>query len=210
MPKWILLVVLLLAAVAGIAALIGSRLPREHVAAVRATYAAPPAALWALMGNPSTYASWRTDAKSIELLPPVDGKPAWRETTSNGAIDYVMAESDPGGIPSANIQAVLDAAWQKADAYANERRQMRAPVRAHPGQAADLISEHPAVQRILDSQRAWVLGGRVLAYQTGIELDIAKTHPDATRRAAAERWCSLLTPVLKAACTDQAFNGASG
>ncbi len=104
---------------------------------------------------------------------------------------------------------LLDAAWQKADSYAKERRQMRAPVRAHPGEAADLIREHPAVQRILDSQRAWVLGGRVLAYQTAIELDIAKAHPDAARRKAAERWCSLLTPVLKAACTDQAFHGAS-
>jgi alkylation response protein AidB-like acyl-CoA dehydrogenase len=104
---------------------------------------------------------------------------------------------------------LLDAAWQKAHAYAKERRQMRAPVRAHPGETADLINEHPAVQRILNSQRAWVLGGRVLAYQTGIELDIARAHPDATRRKAAERWCSLLTPVLKAACTDQAFHGAS-
>lgn len=96
MLKWIVLVVLLLAATAGVAALVGSRLPRDHVATVRATYAAPPAALWALMGNPATYASWRTDAKAIELLPLVDGKAAWRETTSDGVIDYQMAESDPG------------------------------------------------------------------------------------------------------------------
>jgi hypothetical protein len=104
---------------------------------------------------------------------------------------------------------LLDAAWQKADAYARERRQMRAPVRAHPEHAADLISEHPAVRRILDTQRAWVLGARVLAYQTGLELDMARAHPDAVRRKNAERWCSLLTPVLKAACSDQAFHGAS-
>ena len=104
---------------------------------------------------------------------------------------------------------LLDAAWQKADAYARERRQMRAPVRANPSEAADLINEHPAVRRILDTQRAWVLGGRVLAYQTGIELDTARAHPDPARRKVAERWCSLLTPVLKAAWTDQAFHGAS-
>ncbi|MDB5964447.1 MAG: acyl-CoA dehydrogenase domain protein, partial [Polaromonas sp.] len=90
---------------------------------------------------------------------------------------------------------LLDAAWQKADAYARERRQMRAPVRADPSQPADLINEHPAVRRILDTQRAWVLGARLLAYQTGIELDLARLHPDAERRKAAERWCSLLTPV---------------
>ena len=108
---------------------------------------------------------------------------------------------------------LLDAAWQKADAYARERRQMRAPGAAAPasrgGAAADLIAEHPAVRRILGSQRAWVDGARVLAYRTGLELDLARHHPDAERRAAAERWCSFITPVLKAACTDQAFHGAS-
>ncbi len=94
--KWILIAILLLVAIAGIAALVGSRLPREHVASVRATYAAPPAAIWALISNPATYASWRTDAKSIELLPPVEGRAAWRETTSNGTIDYLIADVDPG------------------------------------------------------------------------------------------------------------------
>ncbi len=108
---------------------------------------------------------------------------------------------------------LLDAAWQKADAYARERRQMRAPGAAvaarRAGAAADLIIEHPAVRRILDTQRAWVDGGRVLAYRTGIELDLARHHPDSARRQAAERWCSFITPVLKAAWTDQAFHGAS-
>ncbi len=104
---------------------------------------------------------------------------------------------------------LLDAAWQKASAYAAERRQMRAPVRTHTAEAADLIDQHPAVRRLLDTQRAWILGARVLAYQTGLEIDIARAHPDAARRHSAERWCSLLTPVLKAACTDQAFHGAS-
>jgi len=94
--KWLLLVVLLLVAIAGVAAFIGSRLPRDHVASVRATHAAPPEAIWALIGNPATYASWRTDAKSIELLPAVDGRAAWREKTSNGTIEYVMAEAVPG------------------------------------------------------------------------------------------------------------------
>ena len=106
---------------------------------------------------------------------------------------------------------LLDAAWQKADAYAHERRQMRAPRPA--GQkgsaAADLIIEHPAVQRILDTQRAWIDGGRVLAYETGLALDVAKHHPDANVRDAAQRWCALITPILKAAWTDQGFHGAS-
>ncbi len=132
---------------------------------------------------------------------------------------------------------LLEAAWQKAHAYAQERRQMRAPrtrnahqeanlsaagpsqgARAPSGGSAahavasvgaDLIAEHPAIQRMLDTQRAWIDGGRVLAYRTAVELDIAKHHTDAPRREAAQRWCSLVTPVLKAAFTHQAFHGAS-
>jgi alkylation response protein AidB-like acyl-CoA dehydrogenase len=102
---------------------------------------------------------------------------------------------------------LLDAAWQKADAYARERRQMRAP--GGTGPAPHLIGEHPAVRRILDTQRAWIDGGRLLGYLTALELDIARHHPDAARRTQASSWCSLITPVLKAAMTDQAFHGAS-
>ena len=105
---------------------------------------------------------------------------------------------------------LLEAAWQKADAYAQERRQMRAPGRKTTDPSgADLIKEHPAMRRILDTQRAWIDGGRVIAYRTAVELDIARHHPDAARRDAALRWCSLTTPVLKAAFTQQAFYGSS-
>ncbi|CAN1548426.1 CaiA Acyl-CoA dehydrogenases [Burkholderiaceae bacterium] len=106
---------------------------------------------------------------------------------------------------------LLDAAWQKANAYAHERRQMRAPKPAgvKGTAAADLIIEHPAMRRVLDTQRAWVDGARVLAYKTGLALDQAKHHPDAAQRESAQRWCALITPILKSACTEQGFHGAS-
>jgi alkylation response protein AidB-like acyl-CoA dehydrogenase len=104
---------------------------------------------------------------------------------------------------------LLDAAWRKADAYARERRQMRAPGSGKTAGQADLIGEHPAVRRILDTQRAWIDGGRVLAYRTALELDLAKHHEDPERRAQAQRWCSLITPVLKSAWSEQGFAGAS-
>jgi hypothetical protein len=106
---------------------------------------------------------------------------------------------------------LLEAAWQKAQAYSLERRQMRAPGRAKSAAEADFIAEHPAMRRILDTQRAWIDGGRVLAYRTALELDQAKhlavADPDAAVRA--QRWCSLVTPVLKSAWTEQAFAGGS-
>ncbi|MBC7393791.1 MAG: acyl-CoA dehydrogenase family protein [Variovorax sp.] len=111
---------------------------------------------------------------------------------------------------------LLDAAWQKADAYASERRQMRAPAQAnvaapasHGAESADLIAEHPAMRRILDTQRAWIDGARAIAYRTAIQLDVAKHASDVKTRDRAQRWCALVTPVMKAACTQQAFSGAS-
>ncbi|WP_090045528.1 acyl-CoA dehydrogenase family protein [Limnohabitans sp. 2KL-27] len=104
---------------------------------------------------------------------------------------------------------LLDAAWQKADAYAQERRQMRAPGKGRSAAEADLIAEHPAMRRILDTQRAWVDAGRVLAYRTALELDLIKHSPDAETQAAAQRWCALVTPVMKSVFTHQAFHGGS-
>jgi alkylation response protein AidB-like acyl-CoA dehydrogenase len=111
---------------------------------------------------------------------------------------------------------LLDAAWQKADAYAKERRQMRAPIskvskdsnKVKSAAEADFIIAHPAIRRILDTQRSWVDGGRVLAYQTAVELDRIK-HADKVTAAKANRWCALVTPVMKAAFTHQAFHGGS-
>ena len=107
---------------------------------------------------------------------------------------------------------LLDAAWQKADAYAKDRRQMRAPsgkdAKVKSAAEADFIIEHPAIKRILDTQRSWVDGGRVLAYQTAVELDRIK-HADKDTAAKSQRWCALVTPVMKAALTHQAFHGGS-
>ncbi len=103
---------------------------------------------------------------------------------------------------------LLDAAWQKADAYARERRQMRAPRTGKGATAPDPIAEHPAIRRILDSQRAWVDAGRVLAYRTAIELDRI-AHGDVQARTQAQRWCALVTPIMKAVFTHQAFHGGS-
>lgn len=107
---------------------------------------------------------------------------------------------------------LLDAAWQKADAYAHERRQMRAPGPApesRGSESADLVAEHPAIRRILDTQRGWIDGARAIAYRTAVLLDVARHDEDPKARERAQRWCALITPVLKAACTQQAFQGAS-
>ena len=91
---------------------------------------------------------------------------------------------------------LLDAAWQKADAYAHERRQMRAPGLvpvSRGGEPSDLVAEHPAIRRILDTQRAWIDGARLIAYRTAVQLDVARHDADPKARERAQRWDSRLT-----------------
>jgi len=137
-----------------------------------------------------------------------DGATGWLvgEPGQGLAAMFVMMNSARLHVALQGI-GLLDAAWQKARAYADERRQMKAP--GAVGTEASLIAEHPAIARILDTQRAWIDGARLIAYRTGLQLDVARHHPDAKARAAAQQWCSYVTPVLKAACTQQAFEGAS-
>ena len=87
----------ILVALAAIAILAGSLLPREHLATVRARYAAAPDRLWSVLSDPARAASWRTDLKSVELLPPTNGQTAWREESRFGKVEYVMAELSPPG-----------------------------------------------------------------------------------------------------------------
>ena len=139
-----------------------------------------------------------------------DEAPGWIVGEPGKGLNAMFVMMNPARL-HVGLQGIglLEAAWQKADAYSKERRQMRAPGGSAKAGEADLIEQHPAMRRILDAQRAWIDAGRVVAYRTAVELDILKHHGDAARREAAGRWCALVTPVLKAAWTDQAFHGAS-
>lgn len=166
-------------------------------------------------GTPNTVACERIEDKmglhgSPTCVMRFDAATGWRVGEAGRGLNAMFVMMNEARLHVA-LQGLglLDAAWQKASAYAAERRQMRAPGSASPAGTADTIDSHPAVRRLLDTQRAWVDGGRVLAYETAIQLDLARHHPDATQRAAAERWCSLVTPVLKAAFSHQGFHGAS-
>jgi hypothetical protein len=48
-------------------------------------------------------------------------------------------------------------------------------------------------------------GARVMAYETAMYADIAHHHPDAAVREEAQDWVELNTPLVKAFCTDSAF-----
>ncbi|HMB76276.1 MAG TPA: acyl-CoA dehydrogenase, partial [Kiloniellaceae bacterium] len=97
--------------------------------------------------------------------------------------------------------AIAERAYQQALAYARERRQGRA-LDAAPTAAADVILRHPDVRRMLATMKALTEAGRAMAYLAAAAMDRAQAAPDAAERAAAERRFALLTPLVKAWCTD--------
>lgn len=100
-------------------------------------------------------------------------------------------------------------AYQRAAAYALERRQGRAPgERADPARPADPLIVHPDIRRLLMDARAFTEGFRALVAWTALQLDLAHALPDAEARAEAEALVSFLTPVLKAHGSDRGFETA--
>ena len=100
-----------------------------------------------------------------------------------------------------------EVSYQNAVVYARDRAQGRSLKGAQAaGQEADPIIVHPDVRRMLMTMRAYVEGGRALAYWVGMLIDVAERHADAETRQEADDLVALMTPVIKAFLTDNAFD----
>jgi alkylation response protein AidB-like acyl-CoA dehydrogenase len=96
--------------------------------------------------------------------------------------------------------AIGERAYQQARDYAKARVQGRA---ADGADAASVpIVSHPDVRRMLMTMRAQIEAMRALVAFAAGRLDRAKRHPDASERARHQAAVDLLTPVVKAWCTD--------
>ncbi len=95
--------------------------------------------------------------------------------------------------------AIAEAAYQKALEYAKERVQ-GVPLNKKGGP----IAEHADIKRMLLSMAAQVEAGRALTYEAALHLDLAK-QGDASAQAKVD----LMTPLVKAWCTDMACDVAS-
>ena len=87
---------------------------------------------------------------------------------------------------------VAEAATQHALAYANERKQGRAPGRG-------TIVEHPDVRRMLAEMRAETFAARALTLDLAVTLDLARAEPDVPGHATR---AALLTPLAKVLGTE--------
>ncbi|MCY3561661.1 MAG: acyl-CoA dehydrogenase [bacterium] len=133
---------------------------------------------------------------------------------NGGAVGYLIGEENMGlvymftmmnharlGVGLEGV-GVADRAYRQSLDHAVERRQGRRPDTA-PGERAAIV-EHPDVQRMLATQRAYIEAMRCLCYYNAAALDLAQHLPDGDERQAAQELCDLLTPLSKAWCTDVA------
>ena len=105
---------------------------------------------------------------------------------------------------------LTEAAYQHAAAYAKERIQMRALTGAkRPDQAADPIIVHPDVRKMLLTARAYAEGGRALAMWTTLQIDKELGTDDDAVRADCADLVALITPIVKAFLTDNAWIATS-
>ncbi|MNL16738.1 Acyl-CoA dehydrogenase [compost metagenome] len=103
---------------------------------------------------------------------------------------------------------LMEAAYQKALAYAKERQQGRVAGMRSSGASADPIAGHADVRRMLLTQKANVEGARALALWTSQLSDLQRIHPDTAKRREAAELLGLLTPIVKALSSDLAVESA--
>ena len=92
--KWAAIAVGVVVGLIIVVAIVGSMLPRDHVAAMSARIAASPDAVWATLVDRAAFPTWRRDVKRVELLPKASLGPSWREHGSD-AIAYVAEVEEP-------------------------------------------------------------------------------------------------------------------
>ena len=118
---------------------------------------------------------------------------------------FVMMNGARLGVGNQSL-GLTQVAYENAVNYAKDRVQMRALSGVkRPELAADPIIVHPDVRKMLLTARAYAEGARALVYFTAIELDKAHNHPDEAVRKESDDIVALLTPIVKAFITDNAW-----
>ena len=146
--------------------------------------------------------AWRLGPKPEPL------KPGEKRSSSAGMAGMfgIMNAARMGvGIQGIGIAEV---AYQNGYAYAHQRRVGRALTGPkEPDQPADLEIVHPDVKRMLLHCRAFVEGARALVCWTTLNQSIALSKRE--EAMAAGLLADLMTPVIKAFCTDMGFEAAN-
>jgi alkylation response protein AidB-like acyl-CoA dehydrogenase len=141
----------------------------------------------------------------------LDGALGWLvgEPHKGLAAMFVMMNAARLGVGMQSL-GLTEVAYQNAVAYAKDRRQMRSLTGPKsPDQPADSIIVHPDVRKMLLTARAYAEGGRALALYVASLLDQEISSEDEDVRKDAADEVALLTPIVKAFLTDNAWLATS-
>jgi alkylation response protein AidB-like acyl-CoA dehydrogenase len=122
---------------------------------------------------------------------------------------FVMMNAARLGVGMQGL-GLTEVAYQNAVAYAKDRLQMRSlsgpKAKDKP---ADPIIVHPDVRKMLLTARAYAEGGRALALWTTLMIDKEFGSDDEEERKDAADLVALVTPIVKAFLTDNAWIATS-
>ncbi len=122
---------------------------------------------------------------------------------------FVMMNAARLGVGNQSL-GLTEVAYQNAAAYAKDRIQMRSLSGVKSaGQPADPIIVHPDVRKMLLTARAYAEGARAVAIYTALLIDQEVSSDDADERKQAADLVALLTPIIKAFFTDNAWLATS-
>jgi alkylation response protein AidB-like acyl-CoA dehydrogenase len=122
---------------------------------------------------------------------------------------FVMMNAARLGVGVQSL-GLTEVAYQNAVAYAKDRLQSRALSGAKaPDKPADPIIVHPDVRKMLLTARAYAEGGRALAIFTALLIDQETSSTDEELKQHAADLVALLTPIVKAFLTDNAWISTS-
>ncbi len=141
----------------------------------------------------------------------LDGASGWLVGAPNKGLPamFVMMNAARIGVANQSL-GLTEVAYQNAVAYAKDRLQMRSLSGPKaPEKAADPIIVHPDVRKMLLTARAYAEGARALALHTVLLLDLELKSDDEDERKACADEVALLTPILKAFFTDNAWLATS-
>jgi hypothetical protein len=137
----------------------------------------------------------------------LEGAKGWLvgEPNKGLAAMFVMMNAARIGVGMQGL-GLTEVAYQNAAAYAKERLQMRSLSGAKAqDKPADPIIVHPDVRKMLLTARAYAEGGRALVMFTTLQVDMALGTDDEEERRECEDTVALLTPIVKAFLTDNAW-----
>lgn len=122
---------------------------------------------------------------------------------------FVMMNAARLGVGNQSL-GLTEVAYQNAVAYAKDRMQMRAlSGPKNPELPADKIIVHPDVRKMLLTARAYAEGGRAFAIWTALQIDKELSSDDEDERKDSADLVALLTPIIKAFITDNAWIATS-